>query len=188
MTSDCDLMVMVRAGDEQAFDVLVERYRARLQAFAYRLCCDREEAADLAQEILVRLWLGRAAYAPQTKFTTYLYTIAYNCCIDCSRRRRARPRTTPLEEQIGPAARLALQRMLSRSDVPDEVLLQRYEMHRIRSAVLRLAQEHRVVFILAHFEDLRYAQIAEILSIPVGTVKSRMHYAVMRLRELLESR
>lgn len=185
MSSDCDLMIEVSAGDMQAFDALVQRHRARLEAFLYRLCSDWEQAADCTQETFVRLWLARAEYRPQTKFTTYLYTIALNCHIDCTRRHRARPRTIPLEEQVGPGARAVLQRMVSRSDTPEAVLLHRYEMYRIRRAILQLPQTHRIVFVLAHFEELPYAEIAEILDIPVGTVKSRIHYALAHLRKLL---
>ena len=185
MSSDCDLMTKVSAGDMQAFGALVERHRARLEAFVYRLCSDWEQAADCTQETFVRLWLARTNYQPHTKFTTYLYTIALNCHIDHTRRHRARPKTIPLEEQLGPGARVVLQRMLSQSETPEAVLLRRYEMYRIRRAILQLPQTHRIVFVLAHFEELPYAEIAEILEIPIGTVKSRIHYALAHLRKLL---
>ncbi len=185
MASDCDLMIRVSAGDMRAFDLLVQRHRARLEAFIYRLCSDREQAADCTQEAFVRLWLAREGYRPRTKFTTYLYTIALNCHIDHTRRQRARPHPVPLEQQLGPGARAVLRQMVSHSETPETVLLRRYETYRIRRAILQLPEAHRLVFVLAHFEELPYAEIAEILGIPLGTVKSRMHYALAHLRKLL---
>ncbi len=183
MTSDSDLMAQVSAGDERAFEILVERHRDRLQAFLYRLCWDWEEALDCAQETFVRLWLARCKCDSRKKFTTYLYTIAHRCWIDYMRRRRARPQTTPLEEQIGSAAQRLLRRIVGQAESPERIALLRYEIFRIRQAISQLAEEQRIVFTLGHLEELPYA---EILGIPVGTVKSRMHYALARLRKLVE--
>ena len=178
-------MVQAASGDLQAFESLVVRHRGRLEAFSYRLCWDWEEASDCAQEVFVRLWLGRATYQPRAKFTTYLYTIARNCWIDRRRRSKRQPHTTPLEEQIGPSARTVLRQIIDHTNSPENVVLRRYEMFQIRRAITQLSEEQRLVFTLAHFEELHYAEIADILGIPVGTVKSRMHYAVARLRKLL---
>lgn len=185
MQSDCDLMVQTSAGDLRAFETLVERHRDRLQGFLYRLCWNWEEASDCAQETFVRLWLARRNYRPQAKFTTYLYTIARRCWLDRTRRRRCRPQTISLEEQIGAGAQSLMRRMIEHAESPENVVLRRYEMFRIRRAIGQLPEDQRLVFTLAHFEDVPYAEIAEILGIPVGTVKSRMHYAVTRLRSLL---
>ena len=102
------------------------------------------------------------------------------------RRRRARPQTTPLEEQIGSAAQRLLRRIVGQAESPERIALLRYEIFRIRQAISQLAEEQRIVFTLGHLEELPYAEIGEILGIPVGTVKSRMHYALARLRKLVE--
>ncbi len=185
MTEDCELMARVSGGDTEAFDALVQRHRQRLQSFLYRLCSDTEEAADCAQEALLRLWLKRETYRPEAKFTTYLYTIAHNCFRDRLRRQRVRPQTTPLEQQVGPAARTLLQRLSRPADTPEHALFQRLRMAQVRAAVQQLPENQRIVFVLGHFEELPYEQIGRILDVPVGTVKSRMHYAVARLRETL---
>ena len=185
MSHDCELMIQVSGGDVAAFDVLFNRHRERVCNFIYRLCWDWEEAADCTQEAFTRLWLRRADYVPRSQFTTYLYTIARSCWLDHRRRRNSRPRTTPLEAQIGPAAERLLAQMIEQAEPTVQAVLRRYELHRIRQALAFLPESQRIVFILSHLEGLRYAQIAEILGIPVGTVKSRMHYAVARLRELL---
>ena len=187
MPSDAELMAQVRSGDTEAFAALVERHRPRLCAFFYRLCRDREEAGDAAQETLVRLWLARDGYEARAKFTTYLYRIAWNHWLNRLRAMKSRPRVTPLEEQLGEGGKRLLRQMLLRARPTEDAVLRRYRMQRIRSAIARLPQRQRIVFVLSHFEGLRYAEISEVLGIPVGTVKSRMHHAVARLRELLSN-
>ena len=158
MLGDCELMMQVAGGDVQAFEVLVNRHRDRVRDFVYRLCWDWEEAADCAQEAFIRLWRRRAEYVPRTQFTTYLYTIARSCWLDHRRRRDSRPRTIPLDAQIGPAAERLLAEMIQRAEPTVEAVLRRYEVHQIRQALARLPDAQRSVFILSHFEDLRYAQ------------------------------
>jgi len=183
--SDECLMELVGREDRDAFGVLVERHRARLEAFVYRLLGQSEAVEDCVQEVLVRLWLARGRYEPRTKLTTYLYTIALNHCIDCSRRARARPRTVPLEQQVGSEARAVLQAMVARGGQPDAVLHHKHQMYRVRTAVSNLPLPQRSAFVLAHFEQLPYEEISQILDVPVGTVKSRVFYALRRLRETL---
>jgi RNA polymerase sigma-70 factor, ECF subfamily len=185
MNSDADLMAKTVAGDAEAFGLVVNRHRERIKAFLYRLSGDREEAKDCAQEVWLRVWRARATYQPQMKFTTFLYTVARNCWRDGQRRRATQPPITPLEEQLGPAGRRMLQWMVESAETAEETVLRRYETYKIRRAIAELPEGQRTVFILAHLEELPYAEIAEILGIPTGTVKSRMHYAVQRLREWL---
>jgi RNA polymerase sigma-70 factor, ECF subfamily len=186
MDSDTDLMLRVQQGDVDAFAVLVARHRQRLQRFMRRLCWNPEEAEDYAQEALARLWIRRAQYHPGTHFTTYLYTIARNCWLDCKRRERVRPRSVPLEAQLGPRARAELERMVAEAEPVTETVLWRYQLHKIRAAIAALPEGQRLVLILGHYEGLPYEQIGQILGIPEGTVKSRMHAAVRRLREVVE--
>lgn len=186
MHSDAELMAQVRDGDMEAFSMLVDRHRPRLHNFFYRLCWDREEAADAAQETLVRLWLARQRYEPRASFTTYLYAIAWNHWLNRLRAMKRRPRVTPLEDQLGRGGRRLLRQMLARAEPAEDAVMRRYRMQRIRGAIRQLPDRQHVVFVLSHYEGLRYAEIAEVLGIPVGTVKSRMHHAVARLRELLD--
>ena len=186
MLSDQELMQQTAAGDLQAFAALVERYRERLERFLYRLSGDREEAADCAQEALVKLWLRRREYRPQAQFTTYLYTIARHVWLDRAKRERRRPPVTPLEAQLGPAGRAMLERLVGEAAPVEAEVMRRYQVHRVRRAMQGLSEKHRTVFILSHFEDLSHEQIAEIVGASVGTVKSRMHYALVHLRRALQ--
>jgi RNA polymerase sigma-70 factor (ECF subfamily) len=174
--SDIELMLRVKQGDEEAFDELARRYRRSLTNFFYSLCWNYDTSQDFTQEVLVCVWLARERYEPSAKFSTYIFRIARNRWLTSLRSRKCRPEALFLEETWEPSLpEPSLERLLIR----------RYEDRRIRLAVSRLPDHYRLVFVLSQFQDMKYAEIAEILEIPVGTVKSRMSSAVHILREWL---
>jgi RNA polymerase sigma-70 factor (ECF subfamily) len=186
---DSELMERYRDGDEDAFRLIVQRFQRPLINFFFRLTWDRFAAEDYAQEVFVRLIRHRANYRPTAKFSTYLFRIAKNYWIDRYRERATSPRPASLEATVGgedgdgPSLRNTVA-----SDLPGaEELLDRKEIRRrVREALLLLPEEQRLVFVLSENQGLRYSDIAQVMEIPVGTVKSRMHAAVLRLRELLK--
>jgi RNA polymerase sigma-70 factor (ECF subfamily) len=171
-----DLRLMRRAceGDVDAFSQLCTRHRPRLQAFLYRLFGDRDKAEDGAQEVLLRLWLARRRYEARSRFTTFLYQIALNHWRDECRKARVRP-----TEQCAWSGELITGH---RAPSTEHHLFVRYRQWRIRQAIARLPEHYRLVFVLAHLEDRRLVEIAAILDVPLGTVKSRLHTAVRLLR------
>ncbi len=173
---DIELMLRVKQGDEQAFDELICRYRRQLIGFFYSLCWNAEVAQDCAQEVFVCLWLARHRYEPTGAFRSYLYRIARNHWLGTLRKRKCRPEPLCLEE--------VWQDVESDVDL-EKMLLRRYEDRRIKRAIAELPEYYRLVFVLSHFQGLKYAEIAEVLEIPVGTVKSRMSSAVRKLKERL---
>ena len=174
--SEIELMLRVKQGDEEAFDELARRYRRSLTNFFYSLCWNYDTSQDFTQEVLVCVWLARERYEPSAKLSTYLFRIARNRWLTALRSRKCRPEALFLEETWEPA--------LPEPNL-ERILIRRYEDRRIRLAVSRLPDHYRLVFVLSHFQDMKYAEIAEILEIPVGTVKSRMSSAVRTLREWL---
>ncbi len=184
--SDGELMARSRAGDADAFAELVARHKPRIERFLFRLCWDEEECRDGAQETFLRLWLARHSYAGNGCLLNYLYVIARNWWLNRVRAATSRPRTIPLEEQLGPTARKVLQSMINSAEAAETTALRNWEVQRARFAVARLPESLRMVFILGHLEGLDYEQVAQIMEIPVGTVKSRMFHAVRRLRSMLE--
>jgi RNA polymerase sigma-70 factor (ECF subfamily) len=176
-------MLRVARGDAAAFEPLVRLVLPRLLGYFRRLGADRALAEDCAQEVLVKVHRARDQYRPRARFVTYLFHIARNHWIDLYRHRRLGPRVsyqgsfeTEGEGGIEPEARKG------EADASSRAL--RGELaEALRHAIERLPEEHREVFVLAQVETLRYQEIAEILGIPVGTVKSRMHAAVRLLRE-----
>jgi len=173
---DVQLMIRVKQGDEEAFDELIRRYRRQLSGFFYSLCWSADAAQDYAQEVFVCLWLARDRYEPTGAFRSYVFKIARNHWLSTLRKRKCRPEPMFLEESWQP---------IEDESGLEKLLIRRYEDRRIRQAIAELPDHYRLVFVLSHFQDMKYAEIAEILEIPVGTVKSRMSAAVRMLRETI---
>ena len=172
---DIELMLLVKQGDEEAFGELMNRFRRPLTGFFYSLCWNHDTAKDYAQEVLVRLWLARERYEPIGSLKSYIYRVARNVWLQELRSRKCRPQPLYFEE---------LDLAEDAVDI-EKLLIRRYVDRRIRLSVAGLPEHHRLVFVLSHFQGLKYWEIAEILEIPIGTVKSRMSNAVRMLREQL---
>lgn len=184
---ETELMLRVAAGDPAAFTELVERVLPRLLGYFRRLGADAALAEDCAQEVLFRIYRVRERYRPKARFVTYLFHVARNYWIDVYRHRKAQPPTVsadapgPGGDGGGLAADLA-----GTGPDPAEGGADRLALAgALAAGIAALGEEHREVFVLAQVESLKYQEIAEILGIPVGTVKSRMHAAVRQLRERL---
>jgi RNA polymerase sigma-70 factor (ECF subfamily) len=183
---DVRLMCRAREGEIDAFSLLFDRHRERLVSFLFRLFGDREQAEDGAQEVFLRLWLARGRYQPRARFTTFLFQVAHNYWLDQRRKAGARPIELELAEGVeGGSTGRALRAPAATE--PHYQLFLRYRQWQIQQAIARLPETHRAVFVLVHLEGRRLTEVAEILAIPVGTVKSRMHAAIRLLRGRLGS-
>ena len=184
---DTDLMLRVAAGDDGEFETLVGRVLPRLMGYLRRLGADRTEAEDLAQEVLVKVYRARAKYVARARFVTYLFHVARNHWIDLYRHRRSSPLPLSVDRlRDDPDGGSIAARIEGRAGFdPVKGADEREAREGIGRAIERLGPEHREVFLLAQVEGLRYQEIGEILGVPVGTVKSRMHAAVRQLREAL---
>jgi RNA polymerase sigma-70 factor, ECF subfamily len=184
---DADAMLRVKRGDSRAFGHLVERFLRPLAGFFRRLGADGATAEDCAQEVFLRLFRSRADYEPRARFSTYLFSIARHHWIDVVRHRAAGPRTVSAESETGgdddgPPSR---ERLPGHDAAPDSEARRGEVEAAVRRAVATLSVDQREVFALVQGEGLRYQDIAEILGIPVGTVKSRVHATMQALRERL---
>jgi RNA polymerase sigma-70 factor (ECF subfamily) len=193
MPSDEELMMKVKEdGDEQAFELLVRRHRKPILNFVYRFMGEREIAEDLSQDVFLRLWANAGTYLPIAKFTTFLYTIARNLCLNALAKSRNSP---PMEslgganaEMTGTSGSVATQNgMADPSGSPEQEILSREIESKIRGAVGKLSPEHRLVFILTEYHGYSYQEVAAIAQCPVGTVASRKNTAVRQLRKRLAS-
>lgn len=183
---EIDLLSRFRDGDATAFRQLVDQYRDRMVQFFYRLCWDRDRAEDLAQDLFVKLLLGSRAYRPEGRLQTFVYRIATNLWIDHYRQMKPRPRFQSLDQVLlpdGEHARCAGH--AAPGPDPAHALADDEERAALRLAIERLTEPHRIVFELAVYQEQPYADIAELLGIPIGTVKSRMHNAVNALKTML---
>jgi RNA polymerase sigma-70 factor (ECF subfamily) len=184
--TDEELIEAVKAGDTSAFGVLAERHRRTLVAFFARYSWDRQFAEDCAQEVFVKLFVYLARYQPQAKFTTFLHRVARNHWIDKLRSRRAAPRPVSFDTGVGGEDdRGVVESLAGIAPGPDEILSGQELREHLRRAIRSLPPAQRAVVRLAALGGQTYDEIADLLDIPVGTVKSRMHTAVGRMRALM---
>ncbi|HEY2746736.1 MAG TPA: RNA polymerase sigma factor [Polyangia bacterium] len=185
--SDESLMLRYRDGDVRAFELLVTRHRKPLYNFILRFVRDTAQAEDVTQEAFLRLVKGADAYERQAKFTTWLYTIARNLCVDASRRgkhRKAASLDAPLSDDDGASSLLDL--LPDGTAGVDRQAQSRELGLRLRQAIEALPDEQREIFLLREVADLQFNEIANVVGCPENTVKSRMRYALEKLREALE--
>ena len=172
-SDDDQLMARTKAGDQAAFVELVRKYQVPLLNFFLRMGAHSDEAEDLAQETFLRLYAYRGKYTPVAKFVSFLYVLARHARADLLRRskRSTEVGTESLDESADPA-----RPHVASADVRMDV----------RSALARLSEKLRAVVVLGVYQGLEYRDVAKILEIPVGTVKSRMHLAMRQLKEDLD--
>ncbi len=185
---DIRLMLLVReADDRQAFAELVGRYQHRLVGVMHHLVGRPEEAEDLAQEVFLRVYRTRQKYSPKAKFATWLFTIANNLALNALRDRR-RKRVVSLDPP-DPAASGSWQtdQLAANRDQPPAQSLQQAELAVvIRQALDQLNDRQRMAVVLNKFEDMNYAEIAEVMGLSTKAVKSLLSRARSRLRECLQ--
>lgn len=182
--SDTLLMERIRDGDQEAVVDLVGRFQNELVGFFYHLCWDQLVAEELVQDVFVNVYRSRARYQPTAKVRTFLYRIAHNLWIDHMRRQKHH---LSLDAELG-------ERSLRLSDVlkapslgdPDAAARDETIRQRIQEGLDGLPEGQREVFVLANNHGMKYQEISEVLGIPEGTVKSRMHNAVRSLRDELQ--
>lgn len=183
---ETELMQRVAGGDVRAFTPLVERVLPRLLAYFRRLGADASFAEDCAQEVLLRVYRHRERYQARARFVTYLFHVARNHWIDVYRHRKAGPTTFSVDVPAGDGGEGTRAGELDGHVEEPGADVDRRELRAaLDAAIAGLGDEHREVFVLAQVEGLRYQEIGEILGLPVGTVKSRMHAAHRQIREVL---
>ena len=181
---DTQLMGRVqRCGDAAAFAALVGRYRPALIRFFRAMLAEAGQADDAAQETFLRLYLSRERYQPTGSFSAYLFQIARHYGLNQRARYAVRARAEAFTESSEDETLIILAPPTTQ---PEWVLLEQWERERRERAVAELPILFRLVFTLRHDGNLSYAEIAERLHIPLGTVKSRLTEATRRLRELLK--
>lgn len=179
MNDDAAVIGQVRAGDHNAFGILVRKYQERLFHCLANLAGNVHEAEDLAQEAFVQAFLKIRTFQGQSSFFTWLYRIAFNLTV--TRLRRKRPHTSlgnPHDSRgVAP---------VDSGEAAMEKLTRDERGAQVRAALATLPPDYRAVLVLREMEDCDYETIAEILDLPLGTVRSRLFRARMELRERLQ--
>lgn len=179
---DREAVRRVQAGETEAFEPLVERYRRKTYRLAYGVLRDPEEALDVVQEAFVKAFRALPKFKGDAAFYTWLFRITMNLALDRKRQRATRARVLG-GESVTPEE---VERTAASADPrPDEEALSVQRRARIARALESLSESHRSIIILSDIEGLSYREIAEVCEIPMGTVMSRLHNARKRLREAL---
>jgi len=184
--SDTELMELIRNSDYAAFDELYDRYWAPIKRFLFSLTWDEDVAEDYLQEVFLRLYRARDRYQPVGRFSSYLYRIAKNYYLAQARKPKARAQEVSLWHEESDGFRPFENLPANRKVEPEYHLIEGYRRWRIRQAIDSLPERQKLVFVLSHFEAMKYDEIGDALGIPVGTVKSRMFTAVNTLKSLLK--
>lgn len=172
LVEDHVLVSRALAGHAEAFGTLVERYDRAVYHLAFRTLRDAEEARDAAQEAFFKAFRSLHTFRPGSKFSTWIFAIAYHACCDrLALRRRFSGEEMP--ERADPSAG------------PEHEAIAGDEARRLRDAIAQLPEKYRAVITLYHLQDRQYDEIARVLGIPMGTVKTHLFRAKEQLRRIL---
>ena len=178
--NDEELVEACLAGDSSAFDILVGRWDRKIQGAIYRVLGSEDEARDLCQEAFLKAYRGLGSFKREARFSSWLYQIALNLCRDRLRRRRGRTMVSLDDLEDGAVAPLSTS-LPSALDLVETRDLQRT----VAAAVAALPEEQREVIVLKEYQGLTFVEIAEILDVPISTVKTRLYRGLGHLRERL---
>jgi RNA polymerase sigma-70 factor (ECF subfamily) len=183
--SDVQLMLDVKAGDEQSFELLLQRYRTPLVNFLYRMVRSREQAEDLAQEVFIRVYRAREEYVPSAKFTTWLFRIATNLALNSLRDHRYQKMEMSIDAPLVADAEDGDERPFEVADkhaTVEQDLVEQERKKMIRHAIEKLPEKQRAAVLLHKYQELDYAEIAKILSCSESALKSLLFRAYEVLR------
>lgn len=169
------LIARARGGDSAAFGELVEQYRDSVYRLAYRMCGNAHDADEAAQEAFVAAWRGLPNFRGDAKFSTWLYRLTTNASIDLMRR----------ENRHRAVAEDEMPEIEDRADSPQQQVERTEQQEAVQQALASLSEDYREILLLRYMQELDYTEIAEVLRLPAGTVKSRLNRAKAALKSAL---
>ena len=182
MKAEWELVQRAKQGDEQSFAALVEQNQGRIYNLALRMTGNPDDALELSQEAFLNAWKGLGKFQGDSSFATWLYRLTSNVCIDFLRREKRR-------SALSMTVSLDDEEEARQAELPDERYSPHVEAERretLRAGLASLSEEHRRVLILRELEGLSYGEIAQVLELEEGTVKSRIARARLALRNYLK--
>lgn len=181
MNSDDALIDKTIQGDKEAFGLLVSKYQDRLFNTMFHIAGGTENAYDVVQETFLQAYLRLETFRRSSRFYTWIYRIAFNVAMGIKRKQK------PVAV-FSQAKSIGLDEIDSNQDSPGEQLIASENVELVQQSIRKLDQEFRIVIILREIEELSYEEISEILEIPLGTVRSRLHRGRALLKEILSRR
>ena len=184
--SELDLVKQCQAGNTEAFDQLVTRYRTRVFAMIYNMVHNEQDAWDLAQDSFVKAWKSIGRFRGRSSFYTWIYRIVMNVTIDWLRKKQVKWAGAEFNDAIQLREIEPASRTVPKADpLPHERMEQSEIRARIDNAIAQISPEHRAVILMKEIEEMQYHEIAEALGCSIGTVMSRLFYARKKLQNLL---
>ena len=172
------LLARCRQGDDLAWEALVRQHQGRVYAVAYHFMRDREEARDVAQEIFIKIYRGLGSMREGDRFLPWMLRLARNCCVD--RLRRLKLRTPAFEVPVEEAPQI-----VAAEPSPEDSSLADARHGMLYRAIAKLGEKNREMILLREIQELKLDEIAEMLGLPIGTVKSRSHRARLELAKVV---
>lgn len=177
---DAELMLRVKQGDDSCFAELLDRYRVPVIHFIYRMVQNQHVAEELAQDVFLRVYKARKGYEPSAKFTTWLFRIATHIALNAIRDGRGERTVESLDDEESPAFQVT-----DRRATVEQVLLEDARLNEIRRAVQALPAKQRAAVLMHKYQEMDYAQIAQVLGCSESAVKSLLFRAYETLRRKL---
>lgn len=187
MNTDPEVKLMLRFknGDERAFQSLFTIYRRQIINFCFRFCGDRAAAEDLAQDVFIRVYRAAGRYEAKARFSTWIYRIAVNVCLNETRRQKNKYMIASMDQPRHASDGRPVEYMDERSPLPDDAVAAKQRDELLRDALLRLPERQRVAMMLRTFHEFSYEEIAGQMRISVANVKTLIFRARERLKEML---
>ncbi|MBI1248470.1 sigma-70 family RNA polymerase sigma factor [bacterium] len=180
MSDDLLLIQRILQGDAVAYEEIVRNYQQRLYNTMFHILGSKEDAEDVVQESFVQAYLKLATFQGNSAFYTWLYRISFNIAISHRRRRKKVHSIDQVRDDIGSEP-------VDQGNGPAHRMEQQESIRQVHAALTKLSEEHRDVLVLRELEGMDYDRIADVLELPVGTVRSRLHRARTHLKECLET-
>ena len=175
-----------KRGEEAAFAEILSRYRSPIYNLCYRMTRNAEDARDLGQEVFIKVFGLLDRFDENYAFSSWLFRIATNHCIDHLRRNRLR--FLSLDGALGQDGEEYELQLPDTGPEPDQVLERKEALERLTEVIAELPPHYRAITLLRHDQQLSYEEIAEVLSLPLGTVKARIHRARQQIQQMLAVR
>jgi RNA polymerase sigma-70 factor (ECF subfamily) len=177
---DTQFVAASRNGDQDAFAMLVQRHQRRVFNLVFRMLQNYEEASEITQETFLAAWQGLPSFRGDARFSTWLYRIAYNCCLkQLEQRKRDRTLQVAMQAECMPELNIEEQANAELEAHACQAL--------VRKQLSTLPAKYRIVLILRHLQEMTYEEMAEILMLPIGTIKTHLFRARNLLKERLEA-
>jgi len=183
---DLNLIERCLEGDEKAFEELLEKYRKPVYSICYRMVGNRADSEDIAQEVFIRVFSVLDRYDPSYRFSSWIFRITSNLCIDFLRRRRNGHFS--LDQPIDYGESEMPRQLPSKDAGPDREVESAEMMAALEEVIGTLPDHYRAIVIFRHQEQLSYEEISEILGIPLGTVKARIHRARNMIKDSFKNK